>query len=223
MLKMKTHNHAQIIRSISIAAAVGLVALNAHGSIVGVAGGDAAPPATLGPFTMTPFAPDLRPEFDPVNSVPSPLGGDVTFSPDLVHLVVGSSWASWSHGFLGDVYWTDGGLSASLTLPPNTGAFFLYAQPNQAQSFDITVETQDGTPVTQTVDGNGGASLFGFYTTEGSLISSITISSSEEFAIGEFGIALARGAGVPDTVPWAPGIASLAFLGFALLQRRSAT
>jgi hypothetical protein len=223
MLKMKTRYQTQIIRAFSIAATVGLFALKMHGAIVGVAGGDGAPGATLGPFAMTPFSSDGRPEFDPVNSVPSPLGGDVTFSPDLLHLAVGSGWGTWSHGFLGDVYYTDGGLSATLTLPANTGAFFLFAQPNQAQSFDITVESQEGTSVTQTVDGNGGASFYGFYTTGGSLLSSITVSSTEDFAIGEFGIALARGAGVPDTVPWAPGIASLGVVGFALLQRRRAT
>src|SRR5262249_6732819 len=119
MLKMKTH-YSIIIRNFSIPAVVGLMVLQTQGAINGVAGGEGAPAAILGPFAMTLFPPDGRPEFDPVSSVPSPLGGDVSFSPDLVHLKVGSGWGLWSHGYLGDVYWTDGGLSLSLTLPPGT-------------------------------------------------------------------------------------------------------
>ena len=141
------------------------------------------------------------------------------FSPDLTHLIAGSGWSSWSHGYTGDVYWTDGGLSASLALPPDTAAFYLFAQPNVQQAFEITAESQDGTTVTQTVDGNGGASYYGFYATAGDLITSITISSDLDFAIGEFGIASTQQA-VPDSTPWAFSIATLALVGFARFQRR---
>jgi hypothetical protein len=41
--------------------------------------GTAAPPATLGPHTMTPFASDARPVLADVSSVPSPLGGILGF------------------------------------------------------------------------------------------------------------------------------------------------
>src|SRR4030095_5959487 len=133
--KMKTYSQKQT--SLFIAMAFWSVVSPAQAAITGVAGGDGAPAATLGPFSMTQFAPDPRAEFDVVSFVPSPLGGDVGFSPDLTHLIAGSGWGSWSHGYTGDVYWTDGGLSASLALPPDTAAFYLFAQPNVQQAFEI--------------------------------------------------------------------------------------
>jgi hypothetical protein len=125
------------------------------------------------------------------------------------------TWGSWSHGYAGDVYWTDGGLSVSLALPPGAAAFYLYAQPNIQQSFEIAAQAQDGTTVSQIVDGDGGASYYGFFATGGDLISSITVSSSQEFAIGEFGIATATDV-VPDGAT--PTIALLA-LGMMTLGR----
>src|SRR5215510_10001821 len=104
---MKTHSQRQIIPGLFVAMAFCSIAPPVQATITGVAGGDGAPGATLGPFTMTQFALDPRAEFDVVSSVPSPLGGDVGFSPDLVHLIAGSGWGSWSHGYTGDVYWTD--------------------------------------------------------------------------------------------------------------------
>ncbi len=158
-------------------------------SITGVPGGDIAPPPTLGPYTMTLFGSGPSAVFDPVSSIPSPLGGSLGISPDVIHLDVPTTWGSWSHGYTGEVYWTDGGLSLTLTLPANTGAFFLYAQPNESQVFDIQAAAQDGTMVLQSPDGNAGATYYGFYATGGDTIQTITISSAVDFAIGEFGIA----------------------------------
>src|SRR5262245_33325731 len=120
---MKPRNRAQLISFFWIAAA-SMTALQTQADIIGVTGGTAAPPPMVGPFNMTPFKADGRPVFQDVNSVDSPLGGDVTFSTPLSHLRVGGGWASWSHGYGGDVYWTDGGLSASVALPPETTAFY---------------------------------------------------------------------------------------------------
>ena len=128
--------------------------------------GTAAPPATLGPYTMTPFADDTRPVFDDVSSVPAPTGGVVGFSPDLNHREIGNGWATWSHGYTGDVYYTNGATSATMTLPAGTKAFYFYAEPNPFAVFEITATTNSGTtsgPIP--VDGAGGATYFGFYTT----------------------------------------------------------
>ena len=113
----------------------------------------------------------------------------MTFSPSLYHLGVGNGWATWSNGYAGDVYATLGALSATITLPPDTSAFYFYAEPNPFAVFSITAVAQDGTssgPIP--VYGLAGAQYFGFYGTGSARIASITISSDVDFAIGEFGI-----------------------------------
>ncbi|MFN8332426.1 MAG: hypothetical protein U0T81_14620 [Saprospiraceae bacterium] len=43
--------------------------------------------------------------------------------------VPAGGWATWSHGYTGDVYATFGGaLSRTITLPTNTRAFYLYIE-----------------------------------------------------------------------------------------------
>jgi hypothetical protein len=152
--------------------------------------GTGPPPATLGPYTMTAFPLDARPLGQVVTTVPSPLGGQVTFNVGLRHNRVGSGWATWSHGYTGDVYGPTPGTTLTMTLPPNTGAFYFYAEPNPFATFDVTATAQDGTtsgPIP--VSGFAGAKYFGFYGTGGATIASITVSSSRDFAVGEFGIA----------------------------------
>ena len=175
------------------------IATRVQANITGVSLGTAAPPPALGSYTMTPFPADPQPNYTVVSSVASPLGGSVGFSPSLEHRIVGSGWATWSHGYTGDVYWTQGGTSAALTLPALTGAFYLYAEPNPLEVYTITATAQDGTSVTQNVQGNAGAAGYGFYGTGGSTIATITVTSGIDFAVGEFGIAQipAPGAIVP--------------------------
>ena len=191
------------------------ISTTATAGLVGVAGGDAAPALTLGGFTMTPFLPDVRPEFGLVNSVPSPLGGNLGSSINLQHLLVGSGWGTWSNGYTGDAYYTDGALSLTLTLPVNTGAFYFYAEPNDQAAFNFTATAQNGTQIVQSADGNAGATYFGFFGTGGDTVQSVTISSTTDFAIGEFGIA--RGGVIPE-----PGTAlfGLALLGASFARRR---
>lgn len=180
--------------------------------ITGIALGTAPPPGTLGAYTMTPFPDDPRIELSTVTSVPSPLGGSVDFSSSMTLATVGSIWAgTWSHGYAGDVYFTGiEEMSLSLALPANTAAFYLYAQPNLYEFVTITATTQDGTTVSQGIDGTleNSATGYGFYGTGGSLISSIQVDLSGGqgfggFAVGEFGVA---------TIP-APGAILLGSIG----------
>src|SRR3712207_2611940 len=76
--------------------------------------GTAAPPATLGSYTMTPFGADSRPESDLfcdffgcrweglVSGVPAPGGGTLQFDRSMLHTKIGSNWGSWSHRYTGD-------------------------------------------------------------------------------------------------------------------------
>jgi len=84
--------------------------------------GTAAPPATLGPYTMTPFAPDDRPLRANVGTVPAP-EGNLLFNQQVEHRRIGQFWPSWSHGYSGDVYWTIGATILDLIPPANTKAF----------------------------------------------------------------------------------------------------
>jgi hypothetical protein len=55
---------------------------------------------------MTPFPVDVRPTFTDVIDVTSPLG-NVNFSTPLSLRRIGDGWATWSHGYAGDVHFTD--------------------------------------------------------------------------------------------------------------------
>ena len=149
--------------------------------------GTGPPPATLGPYTMTPFPADPQP-FGLVGGVAGPTG-NVAFGSAMYHTRIGVGWATWSHGYTGDVYWSNGATTSSAALPGGTKAFYLYAEPNPFATFQITAYAQDGTssgPIA--VDGYAGAQYFGFYATGSDSIASVTVTSSIDFAIGEFGI-----------------------------------
>ena len=179
-----------------MATAFAISAQNTRAVTTAVDLGTAAPPATLGGYTMTPFPTDGRPLFQDEINVPSPLGGDVTFSDPLTHFQIGNGWSTWSHGYTGDVYFTNGLQSTSLTLPANTGAFYFYAEPNLFGMFTVTVTDSSGVTIVTSVEGDSGANGFGFFADPGmSLVSvSITVDGSD-FAIGEFGIASVSGGG----------------------------
>src|SRR5260221_14685798 len=63
--------------------------------------GTNAPPATPGPYAMSPFRLDARPLYDFVTGVAGPTG-NVAFSPELQHVRVSDGWNTWSHGYAGD-------------------------------------------------------------------------------------------------------------------------
>jgi hypothetical protein len=179
--------------------ALGLcTALGAQAGIIGVAGGSGAPSSTLGSYTMTPFGDDSRAVFTDVTSTETtPIGGVVGFSSSMSLRTIGNGWATWSHGYTGDVYF--GGSSFTLTLPAGTGAFYFYAEPNSFALYNVSA-TSSAQVVEQLTNGNSGANYFGFYGTGGDTISSITISfatGSQGGAVGEFGIARAF-TSVPD-------------------------
>lgn len=170
----------------------------AAGSIVST--GTDAPPTTLGLYTLTPFPLGYDdPRTGWVTEVPSPLGGSVVFSEAMEILQIGAGWSTWSHGFLGDVYAVDLNIlnannqySVTLELPPKTGAFLFYAEPAFDGLFTISASLDDGTLLSQEIEGLSGAAGFGFTAPKGASLSSIVVLSeipNVDFAIGEFNIA----------------------------------
>jgi hypothetical protein len=154
--------------------------------------GTAAPPSTLGPYTMTPAAPDPRPVDAQVTGTALP-DGTMDFSPSVIHLTTpNGGWATWSNNYAGDVY-LDTGTALTMTLPSGTGAFYFYAEPNSFATFTVQAVAQNGTtsgPVQ--VSGSGGATYLGFYGTGGAQVHTITVrtdAAAEGFAVGEFGVA----------------------------------
>jgi hypothetical protein len=165
--------------------------------------GTAAPPSTLGPYTMTAFGADSQPicpaEGSTVTGVAGP-AGTIGFTPALRHDHVGPTecWGTWSHGYTGDVYdtvSTGTPTTATITLPSGTNAFYFYAEPNSFGMFNVTATAQNGTTSGAIqVEGNSGAKYFGFYGTGGVTLSSITVTTevgASGFAVGEFGIQVA--------------------------------
>lgn len=158
-----------------------------------------APPPTLGGFTMVPFEDDNRDTFEEYSDVPlpAPYTGNLGFTPDLDHRKIGTGWATWSHGYDGSVYFTGTGVnSMTFILPPETRAFYFYAQPNIFSVFNIEAIGEAGSRSSVSsgpipVDGSGGAKYFGFYTDGFEEISQIVVTAdagADGFAVGEFGI-----------------------------------
>jgi hypothetical protein len=192
-------------RKLAVAAAVATAfAVAAGAAVAGIgvstAPGTSAPPPTLDKYKMTPFGNDSRPVFGSVTSVPTPLGGSIVYDQALTHVKIGQGWASWSHGYTGDVYHTASSGNpneVTITMPAGAAkAFYLYAEPNVFATFNVTAvgRAADGSQVSTTIAVNGlaGASYIGFFVTAFTKLTSITVSADPAaggFAIGEFGIA----------------------------------
>jgi len=153
--------------------------------------GTDAPPATLGPYTMTPFPEDPRPLFEDVTDLPSPLGGSILFDIPMSHRRIGEGWATWSHDYTGDVYYSNAAVSIRMTMPADTAAFYFYVEPGPFSWQTFTATTDDGTTSGAVeVHGYHGAAYFGFYGTDLDTITYVDIDASWDFSVGEFGIAV---------------------------------
>ena len=159
--------------------------------------GTNSPPATLGSYPMQAFGADPSEAYSSVDRVDGPTG-TIFFDAWLTHYLVADGWATWSHGYTGDVYANesiqeDGSIQTTITLPPGTGAFYLYAEPDIFEDFAMSATAQDGTTSgSLTVQGNSGAQYFGFYSNAGVPLTTIRVTDSGDdsaMAIGEFGIA----------------------------------
>jgi hypothetical protein len=163
--------------------------------------GTGAPPPTLGGYEMQRFPKDTSAVGTEESAIDGPTGL-VEFGSPLTHYRIKEGWNTWSNGYHGDVYVDSdrlegGGFEITLSLPASTGAFYLYAEPDEYANFAITATGQDGTtsgPVD--VLGEYGARYFGFYAACGNAVKTIQIveaAGDEGLSIGEFGIAPTAG------------------------------
>lgn len=172
--------------------------------------GTGPPPATLGPYPMQGFPADGSALESEVSGVDGPTG-TASFDPALTHLQAGIDWNTWSNGYGGDVYANlspdaDGRLTTTITLPPGTGAFYLYAEPNLYEDFSIAATAlDDGTTSGETtVFGDAGARFFGFYAACGHTIGAIQViddGGDTGLGVGEFGIAPQTSCGAAGSLP----------------------
>ena len=71
--------------------------------------GTDAPPSSLCGLEMSPFPPDEAAAYG-LSTHPRRawFRDEIGFSPAVSHRRIGSGWMSWSHGYTGDVYYTNG-------------------------------------------------------------------------------------------------------------------
>lgn len=202
----------------------------AFGLVVSLNLGTGSPPASLGGHSMVPFS-DPRQLGDPVLDVAPPPGalvtGDLLFDNEVTHHRVGQGWDTWSHGYTGDVYSFDEILwnssTLTLTLPADTKAFYLYAEPDFFGDFTFEISSGGASEILD-ISGKGGAKGVGFYTDDPALesLTSVVITRLSPdipgFAVGNFGI---NGtATLPDS-PLPPAMTGLLFLVvLAMAQQR---
>lgn len=167
-----------------------LFPVTAVASVTYVNLGTTAPVTTLGSYALTPFSVSAQAalaDMTSVSTIPGAPFGTLAVSPNFSKRTVPASWATWSHGYTGPVFDSTAN-TATLSLPAGTAAFEFYAEPDNFGTMTITATTDTGaTSGPVNVVGASGATGFGFYTTAGESIVSITITTNDsDFAMGEF-------------------------------------
>ena len=195
---MKTRRLTLALSALALAAA----SFAANADILFQNLGTAAPPATLGGHTMTQF--DQSPQAaipdgtSGIALIPgAPMGGTLGISAAASKFTVGNGWGTsetWGHGYLGPVFYSTSN-PVTLTLPAGTKAFYFYTQSSWVGTWNITATTDSGTSsgpisVSSGFSAPTGANGFGFYSTAGESIISISVTSSTSPGLGfaEFGI-----------------------------------
>jgi hypothetical protein len=130
-------------------------------------------------------------DFTDIPGLASSLGA-VAF--DVLHnkRTIGSGWGTWSHGYTGEVFYTNGSTSTTYTMPGGARAFDLYVEPNpfSLEPFTAVGTCSDGSTATVnfSADGTSGANHCGFFTLPGKTLVSVQVTGNVDFAIGELRI-----------------------------------
>ena len=233
---VQTNGNYTLLRNAVATLALSLASALAHATVVAVDLGTNAPPATLGPYTPTPFSISYQnniPELSTVAKLPSPDGGGfLQFFPSAEKQTVPTNWSTWSQGYLGPVFkitGNSGGTDGTLSLPPRTLAFYFYYEGVTYANTAVTVTTSTGAVIGPVeVYGYGGANGFGFYSDDPTeFITAIDVSTPDTaFAVAQFAVtslAAPAAAPVPTLSQWCLVLLAmtLALSSGLLLQRRA--
>lgn len=171
------------------------------------------PPGSAQSFPLIPAIDDTTPILDIVTSVAFAPEKHVLFSIPMQHRAIGEGWATWSHGYTGDVYYAMGAPSVTMTFDQaDMQAFYFYVEPGPFGLWDFTISatSDDGhsASIDATIEGFAGAQGFLIATDGVRKLSAITVTpASADFSIGEFGWS--------KTVPAPGALALLAVAGFS--------
>jgi hypothetical protein len=192
----------------TVAATLLATAATSNAQVTGTDLGTSAPPSSLDGYAMSAGS-DGRATFTDVNSANVGGGRTVDFSIPMNLRRIGDGWATWSHGYTGPVYYSNGDDDVTLSFDTGeVGAFILYIEPNQFSEFEFEITGRDasGSSVTfnTNIVGDSGAKGFGFSAPAGGHITAVRVvntdGSSGGFAVGEF-----LSAGVETgCLPWRP-------------------
>ncbi len=132
-------------------------------------------------------------------AVPLPDGKTLSFGDDLIRYQVPGSWSTWSGGNTPAVLYEDG-LTVTGTFSSAIAAFGLEMEPNsRTGSFVMTYLLSDGTSLSQSVAGDGGAAFFGYF--GGPTITGFTLSVASADALGFAEGRMIEGSCQPIPVP----------------------
>ena len=137
--------------------------------------------AVGGPFTETSTFPGI-PVLTDVNGLTLNGGTTLTFGSAVNKRTIGFGWSSWSGGYTGDVFYSNGATSVAAGISA-IDAFGLELEPNPFDIITMRLTLDDGSFIEQDVDGAGGAKFFGWV---GAGIASFTMSAETDFAFGRF-------------------------------------
>lgn len=143
-------------------------------------------------------------------------GTQLGFVGSVTDYTVGSGWATWCCSYTGDVLWSEGATSVAVSFLTGVDGFGFYAQPNPFATYLITLGLSDGGTLIQSVSGSSGAKFFGF---TGSGVTSMTVSSTADFAIGDFFVRPA----VPEPATWGMMLLGFGAMGMAFRRNRKAS
>ena len=147
------------------------------------------------------------------------VGGGFTAVNSVVRQI-GHGWVTWSGGYAGQILADYDSSVVAFAFNSANDVFGFFAEPNPFSVVEITLETSDGSRLTQAVNGDGGAAFFGW---TGGAVNGFTLSSVADFGVGDF-YSTGSGATVvvsnaPEPTPWAMIILGLGGLG--VLARRA--
>ena len=112
-------------------------------------------------------------------------GPTLTLSSPSLAETIGSGWATWCCGYTGQVLWSNGGQSVTYTFGSPVSAFGIFVEPDLFQTDTISMTLSDGSTLSQTPNGSGGAEFYGYV--DPPSITGFTIQdlSSDDFAVGD--------------------------------------